>query len=92
MPAFCAQYKLAARTYMYDTDSVQGAEFLKRIKKIGKQRGIAVRFVAHHGKGSHGRLYYGEKFTTVKDRKKEIGRGLLRAMLKQLGLTLKDIL
>ncbi len=42
-------------------------------------------------KGSHGTLYYGEHKTTVKDRKKEIGEGLLRAMLKQLGLSKKDI-
>jgi mRNA interferase HicA len=34
---------------------------------------------------------YGDKKTTVKDRKKEVGPGLLNAMLKQLGLTKKDI-
>jgi mRNA interferase HicA len=44
-----------------------------------------------HGKGSHGRLYYGGQFTTLKDRKKEIGPGLLKAMLDQLGLTKADL-
>ena len=44
-----------------------------------------------HGKGSHGRLYYGDRFTTLKDRKKEIGPGLLKAMLDQLGLTKEDL-
>jgi mRNA interferase HicA len=44
-----------------------------------------------HGKGSHGRLYYGGRFTTLKDRKKEIGPGLLTAMLDQLGLTKSDL-
>lgn len=52
---------------------------------------MPVRFETRHGKGSHGRLYYGEYFTTVKDRKKEIGKGLWHAMLKQLGLTRHDI-
>ena len=33
----------------------------------------------------------GERFTTVKDRKKEIRQGLLHAMLNQLGLTIRDI-
>jgi len=33
-----------------------------------------------------GRLYFGERFTTLKDRTKEIGPGLLKAMLEQLGL------
>jgi hypothetical protein len=39
----------------------------------------------------NGRLYYGARFTTLKDRKKEIGPGLLRAMLDQLGLTKDDL-
>lgn len=39
-----------------------------------------------HPKGSHGRLYYGERFTTLKDRKKEIGPGLYRKMLRDLGI------
>jgi hypothetical protein len=43
------------------------------------------------GKGSHGRLYYGGRFTTLKDRTKEIGPGLLKAMLDQLGLTKDDL-
>ncbi|MES1944120.1 hypothetical protein PC39_08394 [Salinisphaera sp. PC39] len=39
-----------------------------------------------HGKGSHGRLYYGNRFTTLKDRKKPVGKGLLKAMCVQLGV------
>jgi predicted RNA binding protein YcfA (HicA-like mRNA interferase family) len=50
-----------------------------------------VSFDSGRGKGSHGRLYYGGRFTTMKDRKKEIGPGLLNAMLHQLGLTKKDL-
>ena len=68
-----------------------GGEFVRRIERLGKARGISVRFVSHQGKGSHGRLYYGERFTTVKDRKQEVGKGLLSAMLKQLGLNLNDL-
>lgn len=47
--------------------------------------GKPVRFEAH-GKGSHGRLYLGDRFTTLKDRKKELGKGLLKAMCAQLGM------
>jgi mRNA interferase HicA len=68
-----------------------GHEFERRIKRIGRQRGIPVSFDAGHGKGSHGRLYYGARFTTLKDRRKEIGPGLLNAMLGQLGLTRADL-
>ena len=68
-----------------------GAEFLRRIRKIAKEHGSEVRFEARPGKGSHGRLYYGKRFTTVKDRKKEIGPGLLQKMLADLGLRRDDI-
>ena len=70
---------------------VRGAEFFRKVQKAGRQRGLPVRFVASRGKGSHGTLYLGEAFTTVKDRKKEIGPGLLKAMLKDLGLTARDL-
>lgn len=68
-----------------------GADFIRRIRKIARTRGVAIRFDSRHGKGSHGRLYYGERFTTVKNRKKEIGPGLLRKMLADLGLNIDDI-
>ena len=68
-----------------------GGEFERRIRRLGRQRGVPVSFDRGPGKGSHGRLYYGGKFTTLKDRKKEIGPGLLKAMLDQLGLTKEDL-
>jgi mRNA interferase HicA len=68
-----------------------GHEFEARVRKLGRVRGVIVSFDTGHGKGSHGRLYYGSRFTTLKDRKKEIGPGLLNAMLHQLGLTKKDL-
>ena len=70
---------------------MNGGEFIRKIQALGKKTGIPVRFVKRHGKGSHGTLYYGARKTTVKDRKKEIGPGLLGAMLDQLGLSKKDL-
>ena len=58
---------------------------------MGGQRRVFVSFDRGHGKGSHGRLYYGARFTTLKDRKKEIGPGLFKAMLDRLGLTKDDL-
>ncbi len=49
-------------------------------------RGLDVRFVASEGSGSHGTLHVRTRRTTVKDRKKEIGRGLLKKMLSDLGI------
>lgn len=68
-----------------------GNEFERKIKSLGRKRGAAVSFDRGRGKGSHGRLYYGGRFTTLKDRKKDIGPGLLNAMLAQLGLTKTDL-
>ncbi len=68
-----------------------GAEFIRCVRKIARVRGVEVRFASRHGKGSHGRLYYGERFTTVKDRKKEIGPGVLRKMLTDLRLSPGDV-
>lgn len=68
-----------------------GGEFVRRVRRVGRDRGVAVRFEARPGKGSHGRVYFGERFATVKDRRKEIDTGLLAAMLRQLGLGREDL-
>lgn len=68
-----------------------GNEFERKVGALGRKRGVAVSFDRGHGKGSHGRLYFGPRFTTLKDRKKEIGPGLLNAMLTQLGLARADL-
>jgi predicted RNA binding protein YcfA (HicA-like mRNA interferase family) len=70
---------------------MNGSDFIAKVKRIGKERGIPVHFDKRHGKGSHGTLYYGDRKTTVKDRKKEIGMGLLIEMAEQLGLTKQDL-
>jgi mRNA interferase HicA len=70
---------------------MNGHEFERKIRNLGRKRGVAVSFDPGHGRGSHGRLYYGTRFTTLKDRRKEIGPGLLKAMLDQLGVTKKDL-
>ena len=70
---------------------MDGSEFERKIKKVGRRRSVLVSFDRQHGKGSHGRLYFGDRFTTLKDRKKKIGPGLLKAMLDQLGLTKEDL-
>ena len=65
---------------------VNGAELIKRIRRLGRSRAVTVRFDPRRGKGSHGRLFYGDRFTTIKDRRKEIGPNLFKDMLKQLGI------
>ena len=68
-----------------------GSEFYRRIRELGRRNGVPVELVGRHGKGSHGRLYYGDGFTTLKDRTKEIGPGLLRKMCRDLGVDPDEI-
>lgn len=68
-----------------------GAEFIHALRRLERRRGVAVRFVVRRGDGSHGTLYYGARKTMVKDRRKELSRGLLADMLRQLGLEARDL-
>lgn len=68
-----------------------GTELLRRLKKIAKERGLRLGLIRERGKGSHATLYLGERFTVIKDRKKEIGPGLLRKILNDLGLDKSDL-
>ena len=60
------------------------------MSEIGRNRGIAVRIGHKRGKGSHSTLYFGERKTILKDRRKEISPGLLSRMIRQLGLERDD--
>jgi hypothetical protein len=70
---------------------MNGREFLKRLRRLGKANGVTSRYDGKPGKGSHGRVYYGTAFTTIKDLKKEIGSSLLNKMLTDLQLTKDDL-
>ena len=59
---------------------------MRHVRKWAKAKGLDVRFIASEGAGSHGTLHMGSRKTTVKDRKKEIGKGLLNKMLADLGI------
>jgi predicted RNA binding protein YcfA (HicA-like mRNA interferase family) len=68
-----------------------GAEFIRALRRLGRRQDVEVRFVTRRGKGSYGTLYFGDRKTIVKDRKKELSRGLVADMLRQLGLDPKDL-
>ena len=68
-----------------------GKEFINRVTALGRDRNVPARVDAKRGKGSHVTLYYGDRKTVVKDRRKDIGPGLLAAMARQLGLRPGDL-
>ncbi|MEY2831668.1 MAG: hypothetical protein RLZZ574_926 [Cyanobacteriota bacterium] len=65
---------------------MRGNEFVKRVKKLAKANGLGTYVDKKRGKGSHVTLYYGDKFTIVRNLKDELKTGTLKAMLKQLGI------
>ena len=64
-----------------------GNEFIRKVKKVGREKGVAVQFVARRGKGSHGTLFYDSRFTIVRNPKDELKTGTFHAMLVQPGLS-----
>ena len=67
---------------------VKASEFIRRAKRYARSTGQEYRFEPSHGKGSHGRLWIGRRFTTV--RRGELRPGLCRSMLKQLNIAKED--
>ncbi len=67
-----------------------GKELYRKLKQLGRERGIMVD-VVNRGKGSHTTLYYGDRYTILQNPKKELRAGVLSHMLKQLGLELSDL-
>ena len=65
---------------------MKGSEFLRKIKKLGKEKGIKVELIQRRGKGSHSTLVYGQRFTIIRNLKDELKTGTYNAMLKQLNI------
>lgn len=76
---------------MYDIIFVNGNELLKKIKKLAKKKNMRLELIKAHGKGSLSTLKYGDRKTTIKDLRKEIGPGLLSKMLEQLGIDRNEL-
>ena len=68
-----------------------GNEFLRRLKALARQRGVAVALDASRGKGSHQTLYFGKAFTILRNPKDELKTGTLHGMCTQLGIKTSDL-
>jgi mRNA interferase HicA len=68
-----------------------GHEFVRKLRALGRRRGIEVALDAARGKGSHQTLSYGSAFTVLRDPKDELKTGTLHAMCRQLGISLREL-
>jgi len=71
--------------------TMRGNELIKKVAALGKERGLAVRVDKKRGKGSHQTLYFGERKTIIRNPKDELKTGTYHAVLKQLGISEKDL-
>ena len=63
-------------------------EFIRRARDYARNTGQSFRYDPAHGKGSHGRVYIGARFTTV--RRGDLSKGILAAMLRQLNIDRRE--
>ncbi|WP_419837920.1 type II toxin-antitoxin system HicA family toxin [Candidatus Poriferisodalis sp.] len=59
-------------------------EFLRRLRRYARKRGLQVDYRPDRGKGSHARVRLGDRETTLS--MGELQPGRLRAMLRQLDI------
>ena len=67
---------------------MNGREFVRRARRYARKTGQDFHHYPGRGKGSHGRIHLGGRLTTVPD--KEIGKGLLASMLKDLNIAREE--
>ena len=68
-----------------------GNEFLNALRKTARRNGVQIRIDSRQSKGSHVVVHDDANKTTLKDRRKELPRPLLKRMLRDLGLTEADL-
>lgn len=70
---------------------MKGSEFIRKLKALAHKRGLAVVVEQRRGKGSHSTLFFGERFTIIRNLKDELKTGTYKAMLKQLNIKEEDL-
>jgi len=68
-----------------------GNEFLRKLRALGRKRGVLVVLDAARGKGSHQTVYFGTAFTVLRNPKDELRTGTLHGMCSQLGIKVGDL-
>lgn len=58
---------------------------------MAEKRQLPVEFKSRRGKGSHGTLFVGERFAIIPDPKRELKKGTLAAILRQLDMDRSEL-
>src|ERR1039457_5807825 len=65
-------HRATPRTDLCDTGAVKGSEFLRKLPRLPRRRGVRFQYEPGLGKGSHGRVWLESGSSTLKDPKKEL--------------------
>jgi mRNA interferase HicA len=76
---------------MCDKLDMSGNELLRRLRRVARRKQLTCLYEGRPGKGGHGRIYLGDRFTTVPALTHEIPPGLLTKILRDLGLSRRDL-
>ena len=68
-----------------------GNELVRRLRRVARREGLEFLYEGRPGKGGHGRVYVGDRFTTIPALTHEIPPGLLAKILRDLGLSRRDL-
>jgi len=70
---------------------MRGNEFIDLVKEFARRHGIQFGFDPRRGKGSHGTVWLGTRFTVLPDSRKELKKGTLSSMCRDLGIKPQDL-
>lgn len=76
---------------MTDPLRATGAELLRRLRRLGRARGVEVVLVRERGRGSHATVYFGGRAAVMPSLSHELKTGTLHAIVKQLGVEPDDL-
>jgi len=69
-----------------------GNELLRKLKRLARERTATLEFDPSAGKGGHGEIRFGNRYAMLRSaRQKEIPKGTLRAILRQLGIDPREL-
>ncbi len=71
--------------------AVNGREFITRVRRLARRNGTPSGSTGRGARAATAPLYYGDRHTVVKDRRKPLKTGTLRGMCKQLGIDPDDL-
>lgn len=66
--------------------SMNGAEFIRRVRRYARERGLRFEENRRRGKGDHRTLLVGDRFTVLGDLRKELKTGTFHGLCRQLGI------